>query len=450
MFKNGDILNSSVFGSIEIQERIASGGQGTVYKINTSGQQYALKWYNKLWSTPDQYARISKLVEVGAPKDPPDVDARFAWPIDIVGTSDDPEKGFGYIMPLVPGNFETNGYLIAQRIRNPFVLCEMSRQLTEAFRALHISGFCYQDISEKNIKVEPNTGDISILDNDNVVVDKTAATQIGTPSFIAPEVVRQENYPCSASDLHSLAVLLFHFWMWHHPFHGRLEFDTICKSPESDLALYGTPVFIFDPLDKSNEVPVNEDGYRNLPARWQGCPEALKKLFVRSFTSGLKDPNERVNAGEWLSAFRNLRDSIMLCSSEKCSKDPTPFLVDLEKEGDIGCHKCGTAIQSRPLKLTIRSGTRHTEIPILPSTRVTSNHISKSIQTTTDKDAQLIGFVDRTNDESKRWILRNASGSAWTLKTSSGKTAVVPGGKACVISPGIEIRMESAVASISK
>ena len=47
--------------------------------------------------------------------------------------------------------------------------------LADAFLQLHARGLCYRDISQGNVFVDPQTGDIQICDNDNVGIDSQPA-----------------------------------------------------------------------------------------------------------------------------------------------------------------------------------------------------------------------------------------------------------------------------------
>ena len=130
---------------------------------------------------------------------------------------------------------------------------------------------------------------------------------LGTPYFMAPEIVRGEALP-SAERTDSLAVLLFYLLMVHHPLEGaRAErmWDL-----DAMLDLFGrAPLFIFDPSDSSNG-PVLElhDTPRLL---WHLYPESIRQLFTQSFTVGLRDPVDgRVPESVWRAAMISLRDSI--------------------------------------------------------------------------------------------------------------------------------------------
>src|SRR3954452_6732203 len=129
-------------------------------------------------------------------------------------------------------------------------------ELADSYLQLHARGLCYRDISFGNVFFDPESGDVLICDNDNVAVDGSAtAGVLGTPRFMAPEVVRGEVLPSTQTDLYSLAVLLFYMLTVHHPLEGAREAAIRCLDLPAMTRLYGTePLFIFDPRDASNRA----------------------------------------------------------------------------------------------------------------------------------------------------------------------------------------------------
>ena len=130
---------------------------------------------------------------------------------------------------------------------------------------------------------------------------------------MAPEIVRNESEPNARTDLFSLAVLLFHMFMMHHPLEGKKEAEIHALDHAAMCKLYGTEaIFIFDQNDTSNRpVPGIQD---NALVFWPIYPQFLLNLFMRAFTDGIRDSNHgRVREGEWREAMIRLRDSIVYC-----------------------------------------------------------------------------------------------------------------------------------------
>ena len=90
--------------------------------------------------------------------------------------------------------------------------------LTRAVRRMHAAGLCHSDLSYKNVLVDPEQGHACIIDVDGLVVPgKYPPDVVGTPDFIAPEVVETSRLaeedprrvlPSIATDRHALAVLI--------------------------------------------------------------------------------------------------------------------------------------------------------------------------------------------------------------------------------------------------
>ena len=66
-------------------------------------------------------------------------------------------------------------------------LCAISYGLANSYRALHLSGHCYRDISPGNLMFDPQTGHVLICDNDNVGINRQSRCQVwGTMEYMAP------------------------------------------------------------------------------------------------------------------------------------------------------------------------------------------------------------------------------------------------------------------------
>ncbi len=288
--------------------RVLGGGtQGEVYHALLGDQDWALKWYHPSFAGPEQLAGLRLLVAKGSPC------ASFLWPEMVIEQEGIP--GFGYLMPLREARFQRFNRLLRHHGDHPVrLLATIGFELAHSFWQLHCKGLCYCDISGSNLFFDPQTGEIRICDNDNVGVDgQTRPGVAGTLEFMAPEVVRGEASPSIVTDLHSLAVLLFHLFLLHHPLEGIREDAIHCLDLAAKEYLYGqAPLFIFDPVDHANAPhPVR---HATVLANWPFYPRFLQDLFVRSFTEGLRDPaNGRVRETEWRAAMVRLRDTAFSC-----------------------------------------------------------------------------------------------------------------------------------------
>ena len=222
--KKGYILRNSEGQMIEVMQLIAAGGQGEVYKVRLGSRNYALKWYFPA-TNPSQQKQAEE--QLKALKDyllnvsPPD--NRFHWPLSM--TIDKKKNSFGYLMELLDSRFQGLEHLVLGKMRpvpSFQILCTAAINLAESFRKLHNMGACYKDINLGGPFLDPRTGDIRIVDTDNVRINKTPGNIIFI-FFAAPELVRGEGVCQTNTDIYSLAVLLFYMFVRHHPLDGKKQ-----------------------------------------------------------------------------------------------------------------------------------------------------------------------------------------------------------------------------------
>lgn len=290
-----------------VESFLGGGGQGEVYRALYAGEPVALKWYFAQQASREQHQALDRLIQIGAPTD------RFLWPLELVG--DRTLRGFGYIMPLRDPRYKSIVDLMTRRTEPRFrSLITAAVDMADSFLQLHARGLCYRDISFGNVFFDPDSGEALICDNDNVAINGSARIGVlGTPRFMAPEVVRCEAAPSIQTDLYSLSVLLFYLLMVHHPLEGRREAAIRCMDLPAMNRLYGEqPLFIFDPDDDSN-APLPSH-HENALAFWPVYPLSVRNLFTRAFTTGLAEPMRRVRESEWRAGLVRIRDHIFYCA----------------------------------------------------------------------------------------------------------------------------------------
>jgi serine/threonine protein kinase len=390
------------------------------------GKPIALKWYFPEVGTKQQRKTLEVLIRKGPPTD------RFLWPVDIA--TDDNVPAFGYLMPLRQERYKGIVDLMKGRIDPSFrALSTAGFELANSFLQLHSKGLCYRDISFGNVFLEPSSGEVLICDNDNVAVDgEFRGGILGTPRFMAPEIVRGDAYPNIQSDLFSLAVLLFYIFMVHHPLEGRRELAIHSFDLPAMTKLYGKePLFIFDPEDRANEaVPGYHD---NALESWPIYPKFLRDVFTKAFTAGIRDAEHgRIREGEWRSALVRLRDSIYYCPACGAENFYDPDMLASSGGLPGACWKC-----KRALRLPFRLRLAKRTIMLNFDTKLFPHHLD---------DQRMYDFtspvaeVTRHPQDDKIWGLKNLSTEPWTFTspTDSSHKEVKPG-RSVTLATGIKV-----------
>lgn len=433
-------IGQKVFAEIaktpfEVKKKLGEGGQGIVYLVEGSTRKSALKWYNLEQATEEQRTAIRYLVDTGPPRRPEAAGKRFIWPLDVVTAAG--AKQFGYLMPLIDtSRFADLAEVMAHRRPAPGLdaLSEISYQAAHSYGALHLGGNCYRDVSRGNLMFDPKTGDVLICDNDNVGINRQSTCQIwGTIEYMAPELIRGDvRNPSTESDLHSVAVLLFMLWTWHHPFHGEMEYKVRSWDVPAKKLLYGkSPVFIFNPNDKRNRLP-NDPEYATAAKRWAMCPPSVQNLFIKAFTVGLKEPASRVTEGEWQNVFLQMKDSLISCPGCRALNLWEPPAAALQ------CWHCRKPISIPPKLVTAFSGGTH-YVLLTKEGKILRRHINPMGDE--DQAAEVVGQVVQNPANPQVWGILNVSRSPWVAATPDGKVVEVLPKKGVPMSAGLELKI---------
>ncbi len=409
--RRGQVVRSHTGKSYVVKEFLGSGGQGEVYKAQASGSDYAVKWYFPHSATETQLELIKKLIAIGPPND------KFLWPLELL--SDDRINGFGYTMRLRDKNYKGIVDLMKRKIEPSFYTLTVSAiQMVDSFEKLHRKGLCYRDISFGNVFMNDKLGDILICDNDNVTSEKHADKSIlGTPRFMAPEIVRGDSLPNVQSDLFSLSVLLFYMFMVHHPLEGKQEASIKCFDLPAMKKLYGThPVFIFDPINSTNRPVVGV--HDNAIVFWDLYPQSFKDAFTKSFTKGLsKFRGARLSEAEWKEHLIALKNSIVKCN---CGAENFYDITFMRSGKSKTCWACNKLLTIPP---RIKIGQ---DIVILNDhTKIFGHHVDRH---RTINFKNIVGQVVRNPSQREQIGLRNYSDKPWKAKLKNGREVSITRG----------------------
>jgi DNA-binding helix-hairpin-helix protein with protein kinase domain len=424
--------------TLTVKKKLGEGTQGEVYLVEGPHGQQALKWYKPAQATLDQMTAIRALVQAGPPRGA--AGARFIWPLDLVTAPGAPF--FGYLMRLIDtSRFAELGEVQAHLKPVPGfrALTRISYQLANSYRALHLSGLCYRDISDGNLMFDPVAGEILICDNDNVGVNRQSRSQVwGTMEYMAPELIRGGADPSTETDLHSLAVLLFNLWCWHHPFHGRMEYELRVWDIPAKRKVYGNPVFVFDPKDGRNRLPGDPE-YETAAMRWKYCPASLRALFTRAFTDGVRDPRRRVTEGEWQRLFLQLADGILPCPGCRAENIWEPGIAA------PSCWNCSAPVPVPPkLLVTTTTGPHH--LLLTEGAAISREALGQGGR---DEGSPVpVGQVVRNPADPGIWGIRNLSPVPWRVTFPDGRSLEIPPGMSVPLNRGTRIDLGGVQAEI--
>jgi len=229
----------------------------------------------------------------------------------------------------------------------------ISIMISRAVKRLHSAGLAHSDLSYKNVLIDPTEGTACLIDIDDLVVPgKYPAKVVGTPDFIAPEVLAtshlsitdsKKNLPRIETDRHALAVLIYMYLLYRHPLRGKKVHDS---DPTKDdlLSMGAKALFIEHPTDDSNRPNLKQTKPHALPwadsekIPYTVCGPYLKKLFDRAFIDGLHNPQQRPLADEWETALIKTVDLMQPCQNKKCEQQWFVF----DNSTKPKCPFCGT------------------------------------------------------------------------------------------------------------
>lgn len=341
--KKGDIIKDISANEYVVLGRLGKGGQATVWEVQNKKTKvhYAFKLYKN--NKTGIKRNLETLQTIGKFKDADGIDVEeVILPIKIVNLEG---SSFGYVMEKVDlTNYITLKKAFFGKYPSCEALCRIFQKFAKVFQVLHICyGLCYKDINEGNVFFNPKTGDIKIIDNDNIG-PADIFTIKGTPYYMAPEIVLGAR-PDSQSDKFSLAVYFYRLLIGGYPFEGPYT-EEYCKKNnvlaiDAQKVIFGSnPVFVWHPTDKKNSLlNSNNELYKNHIKRWNSLPNSVKALFIKTFATNLPKEKraERSTEKEWIDTFKEIEKNLVICP--KCKKYTF---------GDVDyCFECSSPIQQK-------------------------------------------------------------------------------------------------------
>ncbi|MEN9355649.1 MAG: hypothetical protein RL318_2974 [Fibrobacterota bacterium] len=234
--------------------------------------------------------------------------------------------------------------------RSHLQLCLM---IARAVRRMHAAGLAHSDLSYRNVLVDPVHGRACMIDIDGLVVPgKFPPEVVGTPDFIAPEVVMTSwldrkdparKLPSRTTDQHALAVLVYMYLFYRHPLRGDKVHD-VDPVKDEEMSMGSGALWIENPTDPSNRVDPGQVRSSELP--WKDTTRLpftvagpyLSDLFRRAFVEGLHAPMARPSADEWEAGLVRTIDLLQPCQNPGCAQKWYVFDNRMQPR----CPFCGT------------------------------------------------------------------------------------------------------------
>ena len=376
----------------------------------------------------------------------------FCWPTAIV---EKPE--FGIVAPTYPGNFffasgpwkgqekkakffsypKCRKHLPADELGSFARYLQISLVISRAMRRLHQAGLAHSDLSSNNVLIDPTSGRCIIIDIDSLVVPGLYPPDVmGTPGYIAPEVLATQSLPISDpnrkhpsidTDLHALAVLIYEYLLKRHPLIGPKQHSAVSEEDEL-LSMGSKALYIEHPTDMSNHP-----SSLAFPARLLGGN--LVELFERAFVEGLHNPKKRPAAMEWERGLLKTWDKLYICGNPKCLQQ---YILNTQ---DTKCPYCGMKPANKVPVLHLKTERRpgqwmpDGELAVYPNYQLYKWHIFDNVssnETTTD-NAPVAYCVFHQG----QWLLVNQALNS--LTSPSGKRVEI--GQAVALVHGAQIRL---------
>jgi DNA-binding helix-hairpin-helix protein with protein kinase domain len=333
-------------GVVDVKDQaISQGAEGEIFLSQDGRHVVKHYWTPEPWR---EQAVQSIMTKYNAVRDPDPAHEQywrslFCWPDAVVRS-----PWFGVRMPCAPRDLRKLLDFLLPKFRQMKLTpadrgtwsghLGIAAKLARAIRRMHLSGLCHSDLSWNNMLVDPRTGRMNLIDCDGLVVPGfLPPTVLGTPEFMAPEVVAGTAKPSTRTDLHALAVLIYRMLLFGHPLDGQAWYSA--DSEEDDRLRYGARALYREhPTDRRNSAPPR--GSRHFySAKFLG--PALERLAHRAFVEGLHEPMRRPSAAEWEQALVRTADRLVPCPNQSC--DMRTF-VFLESNG-YNCPWCGQGMR---------------------------------------------------------------------------------------------------------
>lgn len=407
--KKGDVKIGTNGDTYVLVKRIGRGGQAEVWKAQNKKTKvyYAYKEYKH--NTNNIKANIDDLIKIERFKDKNGkVLDDIVLPITIVECGGD---SFGYIMELIDlKDFTVVKKAWCGKYPSCEAICKIVQNFARVFETLHLSyGMCYKDVNEGNVFFNPSTGNIKIIDNDNIGY-ATKKTIGGTPGYRAPEVVLGA-LPDHNSDRFSFAVFVFRLLTGGFPFDGPYTEKYCAKNDltvyDAEKVVYGTKaLFVWHPTNRQNSIEQSTDSQKKGQVEyWNKLPDSVKDMFISTFATNLsKDRRaERTTDVDWRDTFYEIEQNLLECPHcGKITFSEAGICFECSGKLKVNVHK------HRVVFKVLSAGERKKEIETFVADVMQAKDVSKNLPS-----GEL--FKVLYNKKEQKVGIKNLSSLAWTV-----------------------------------
>ena len=295
-----------------IEPAIGKGGEGSIYKINGM-PNFVLKEFIDSKRTE---GRERKLLTMIASPVSNKIMEHVTWPKDVVYKNG---RFAGYVMPKINNNNKSLNVMyktVKYNEKDEFIKkIIIAWNFCVAINSVHNAGQVCGDLNPNNITVNPNKGTVTLVDTDSYHIteknrNRVYRCEVGMPDYLAPEIhekmkkyKRLDTAPLPTftrqTDLFALAVHIFALLMnGCHPFANAVDLS-------QNHASVAAPQPIENIRNGFFPFYMNKSGLTipKYAPKFDQLPEKIRKLFIRAFVDGHKNPQVRPNAIEWYNAL---------------------------------------------------------------------------------------------------------------------------------------------------
>lgn len=318
---------------IELQEAVASGGEGTIYLTNTP---YVAKIYKKDNINKRRQEKISLMLSKKVKFE------GICYPIASIYNLD--KQFVGYLMPKAEGKELQKSLFIKPLLLKNFPTwkkrdtVELCVTILEKIKYLHDRNIILGDINPCNILVV-SPKEVYFVDNDSYQIEGFPCP-VGTINYTAPEIQRKSFdsfLRTLGNEYFAVATLLFMIMLPGKPPYSQQGGE----SPINNV------------ISMNFSYPFGEQSNRKTPDGpwrfiWSHLPYDIKEAFYQTLRKDGENSEEqnRLTVDEWLQKFKyylHLLDSGKFGEQDKMSEELFPTRHKKNpKVTYVDCRFCGT------------------------------------------------------------------------------------------------------------